>query len=87
MTAALCGLALVSAAPAADARDGIAPHAMFHVAPMARAPGFGIARGPRFEHRDRAALLDGFPEVSGPIVPCSDYNPWVSVPPYPMTCD
>lgn len=85
MIAALFGVAMVSAAPVADARDGVAPHAEFHAAPVERARGFGITRGPRFAHRDEAGVRGGFVPFS-PMVPCSVYNPWISVPPYPMTC-
>lgn len=84
MTAAVLGLALVSAAPVAHARSDFAPHARFEAAPVARAQGFGIAHGRHFA-RDGAGLRGGFLPFS-PIVPCSPYNPWVSVPPYPMTC-
>ena len=87
MMAALIGLAAVSTAAAADARGGYAPRAEFHRAPVAHAREFGLARRPGFAHRDRAELRDGFPLLSGPMVSCGDYNPWISVPPYPMTCD
>ncbi len=85
-TALLFGVALISAAPNADARGGMGPHAGFHAMSIGHGRGFRIAPVPHYAHRDRAGLRDGF-LLSGPMVPCSYYNPWVSVPPYRTACD
>jgi hypothetical protein len=86
MAALLFGVALISAAPNADARGGLGPDAGFHAMSIGHGPGFRIAPVPHDMHHDSAGLRDRF-LLSGPMVPCSDYNPWVSVPPYRTTCD